>query len=148
MQKGLTLIEMLVVLAIIGILLSIGAYSIVQHRQASAWRAQVADLEGLLRTGSQFARSSGRPVELVVSGSTVYLAQAGQALHLQGSRVVAPHLQVRLQGQLHAGNLTSGTFLTWRPSGRVEGERTFQLIQDRRSHTFQISPWGELGAHP
>lgn len=148
MRKGLTLVEMLVVLAIISILLPIGAYGIFQHRQALVWRTQIADLEGLLRTGSQFARSSGRPVELVVSGSTAYLVQAGQALHLQGSRVAAPHLQVRLQGQLHAGNLTSGTFLTWRPSGRVEGERTFQLIQNTRRHTFQVSPWGELGGQP
>lgn len=143
-HKGLTLVEMLVVLAIIGLLLSVGTFSLVNHRQGKIWRSQVAALEGLLQTGGQIARSSGRAVNLVISGNTAYLSQEGQALHLQGSRVIAPHLQAHLVGQLRAGELTSGTVLTWRPSGRVDGERTLQLSQEGRSHTFRLSHWGKL----
>ncbi|ADH65387.1 hypothetical protein Mesil_3597 (plasmid) [Allomeiothermus silvanus DSM 9946] len=143
-RKGLTLVELLVVMAIIGILMPIGAYSLSSYRQAQQWRAQVASLEGLLRTGGQYARSSGRPVELVLSGQEVYLTVDGNPLYAQGGREVAPHLRVRLDGHLQASNQSSGTLLRWRPSGRVEGVRSLELTQGSRRAVFSLSPWGEL----
>lgn len=143
-RKGLTLVELLVVMAIIGIFLPLGAYSLGNYRRAQQWRAQVASLEGLLRTGGQYARSSGRPVELVLSGQEVYLTVDGNPLYAQGGREVAPHLRVRLDGHLQAGNQSGGTLLRWRPSGRVEGERSLELTQDSRRAVFSLSPWGEL----
>jgi len=143
-RKGLTLVELLVVMAVMGILLSIGAYSLGDYRRAQQWRAEVARLEGLLRTGGQYARSSGRPVELVLSGQEVYLAVEGSPLYLQGAREVAPHLRVLLNGQLQASGQTGGTLLRWRPSGRVEGARSLELTQASRRAVFSLSPWGEL----
>jgi prepilin-type N-terminal cleavage/methylation domain-containing protein len=144
LRKGLTLVELLVVMAIIGVLLPVGAYSLSGYRQAQLWRAQVAGLEGLLRTGGQYARSSGQPVELVVSGQEVYLTVDGNPLYAQGGREVAPHLRVLLNGHLQAGSQSGGSLLRWRPSGRVEGARTLELTQGRRRAVFALSPWGEL----
>jgi len=143
-RKGLTLVELLVVMGVMGILLSIGAYALGDHRRAQQWRAEVARLEGLLRTGGQYARSSGRPVELVHAGQEVYLAVEGRPLHLQGGREVAPHLRVLLNGQLQASGQTGSVLLRWRPSGRVEGARSLELTQDGRRAVFSLSPWGEL----
>lgn len=145
MRKGLTLVEMLVVLAIVGILLSIGGYNIFAHRRAEAWRAEISSIEGLLKTGSQVARSSGRPVQLVVSGSTAYLSLEGQPLYItESGKLVAPHLRVNLSGTLESGGRTSGALLLWRPSGRVEGERIIRLSDGSRSFVFTLTPWGEL----
>lgn len=139
-RNGVTLVELLIVMAIIGILIPIGTYSLGSYRQGQQWRAQVASLEGLMRTGGQYARSSGRPVELVLSGQEVYLSVDGNPLYAQG----APHLRVRLNGHLQAGDQSSGTLLRWRPGGRVEGVRSLELTQGSRRAVFSLSPWGEL----
>lgn len=147
-RKGLTLVELLVVMAIIGIFLPLGAYSLGNYRRAQQWRAEVASLEGLLRTGGQYARSSGHPVELVLVGQEVYLTVDGNPLYAQGGREVAPHLRVLLNGRLQAGSQSGGTLLRWRPSGRVEGARSLELTQDSRRAVFSLSPWGELEVSP
>lgn len=144
MSKGLTLVEMLVVVGIVAILLPVGVFSLVNHREGIAWRTQVAELTGLLRTGGQVARTSGRPVELVLSNQRLYLVQGGAPLHQQAGRVTAPHLEVYLIGHLQAGTRTGGILLTWQPSGRVEGERNLRLTRGQRLQDFYVSSWGEL----
>jgi prepilin-type N-terminal cleavage/methylation domain-containing protein len=144
MTKGLTLVEMLVVVGIIAVLLPVGIFSLVNHREGIAWRTQVAELSGLLRTGGQIARTSSRPVELVLADQRVYLVQDGVALHQQAGRVTAPHLEVHLTGHLQAGTRTGGVLLTWLPSGRVEGERNLRLTRGQRLQDFYLSSWGEL----
>lgn len=144
MSKGLTLVEMLVVVGIIAILLPVGIFSLVNHREGITWRNQVAELRGLLKTGGQVARTSGRPVELMLSDSRVYLVQDGAALHQQAGRITAPHLEVYLRGHLQAGTRTGGILLTWLPSGRVEGERNLRLTRGHRLQDFYVSSWGEL----
>lgn len=138
-SNGLTLVELLVVLAIIGTLLSVGGYGLMNYRQGEVWRQQVAAIEGLLVTGSQIARSSGRPVELIATNDKLYLAQEGQPLSS-----AAPHLRMRLRGNLQAQGQSTGRILLWRPSGRVEGAQSLYLEYAGRSRTFMISPWGEV----
>lgn len=139
-REGLTLVELMVVLAIVALLLPVGAWGMAQRRQAEQWRAATGALEGLLRTGAQVARSSGREVRLVVAAGAVYLEQDGLPLHLAAGRVAAPHLRVEL---LPGMSLSPGG-LRWRASGRAEGVRELTLLWGGRSRTYAVSGWGEV----
>lgn len=145
-RKGLTLVELMVVLAIVALLLPVGAWGVAQRRQAEQWRAAAGALEGLLRAGGQIARSSGREVRLAVAGGAAYLEQDGLPLHLgdrplAGGRTAAPHLRVEL---LPGMSLSPGGGLRWRASGRVEGPRELTLAWGGRSRTYAVSGWGEV----
>lgn len=139
-RKGLTLVELMVVLAIVALLLPVGAWGMAQRRQAEQWRAAAGALEGLLRAGGQIARSSGREVRLAVAGGAAYLEQDGLPLHLTAGRVTAPHLRVEL---LPGMSLSPGG-LRWRPSGRAEGPHELTLLWGGRSRTYAVSEWGEV----
>lgn len=144
-RKGLTLVELMVVLAIVALLLPVGAWGMAQRRQAEQWRAVAGALEGLLRAGGQIARSSGREVRLAVAGGAAYLEQDGLPLHLgvrasAGGRTAAPHLRVEL---LPGMSLSPGG-LRWRASGRVEGPHELTLLWGGRSRTYAVSEWGEV----
>lgn len=141
-RAALTLVELLVVLAILAVLLPLGAWGMAQRRQAEQWRVTGQALEGLLRAGGELARASRQEVRLALGGGEVYLERAGAAMHLEGGRVVAPHLRV----ELLSGMTLSPPGLRWRPSGRVEGPRTLTLAWGGRSRTYAVSEWGEVEA--
>lgn len=87
-SAGFTLLEMLVVLAIAGLIAGIGYPRMQGQIAAQEWRTAVAAVSALLRTARARAILSGRPTVVAAAGTGVRI-DAGPPTHLPASVTLA-----------------------------------------------------------
>ena len=138
MHRGFTLVEILIVLAIVSIALSIGAIGLAQVRLSQESRAGVGSVRQIILAGATAAASRGIALELVRSGNRLNLRNPADNSLLR---------EVDIPAGI-AGQLPSGTWLSYTPTGMVllptGFTNPFTLTDRGKTYTLQISLIGEV----
>ena len=138
MRLGFTLVEILVVLAVIGIALSIGFVGLAQMRQSQESRAGIQTVRQMVLAGATLAASRGLALELVRGGNRLNIrTQANQAV------LRSAELPSSLASQL-----PNGVWLEYTPAGMVvipSGfTNPFSLTDRGKTYSLRISLIGEV----
>ena len=143
-KKGFTLLELLIVVAIVGVVLGIGVINGQRIAAAQEQRAAVQSVRLLISQGATAAASRGITGKLVRTGDTL------TAINTSSNSVMG---KVELPEDV-TSNLPEGDLLDFLPPGKLKFEDTFPRVGSiptftitalEKTHTLQVSIIGEIG---
>lgn len=138
-QIGLTMLELLLVLAILGIVLGLGFFNARRALMGSQERAAVQTVRQSIWQGATAASARGRPITLVHSGNTMRLVDGDDVIR---------------SDDLPDGvttNFAQGVLLEFSPPGKITAESLGSFMESNpsigaegRTQRIEVSVIGEV----
>lgn len=140
-EAGLTLLEILIALAVLGIILGIGIFNARQTLTGSQERAAIQTVRQSIWQGATAASARGRPITLTRNGRILRL--------MDGETVIRTDELPPSVGT----NFPEGMLLEFSPPGKITPESLGAFMErdpwigaDGRTHHIEVSVIGEVRA--
>lgn len=143
-RRGMTLVELLVVIGIIGVILSMGIPALTHYAQQVRLKAATQQLLGLVSLARSSAISARQEYALVVDP----LERQVKVMEVESGEVLEQMVQLpsTVTLEIWVGDASSSeTQFIFRPTGSLKG-RSFSLILSHRERSFKITVTAATGA--